>query len=79
MLAELARRGISHPNAVAMVKRSMLVQSTDGSGQVERFEVPTWGAVLLSVSFWVAMVAVFFVSDAWSHAGPTNISTHNVY
>ena len=59
VFTELARRGLQHPNTVSFVKRAVSVQSGDG----ETFEMPTWGIVLLYVSFMVSMVAVSLVSQ----------------
>jgi hypothetical protein len=57
MLADIARRGLSHPNAMAYVKRAVSV-NTEGH---EAVEIPTWGIVLLYVSFMVAAVGVSLV------------------
>jgi hypothetical protein len=57
MFADLARRGLTHPNAVAYVKRAV---SVEVEGQ-EPIEVPTWGIVLIYVSFMVAAVGVSLV------------------
>ncbi|CAO2655647.1 Nn.00g044500.m01.CDS01 [Neocucurbitaria sp. VM-36] len=58
VFTELARRGFSHPNTVSFVKRAVSIQSGDG----EKIEMPTWGFVLLYVSFVVSMIAVSLVS-----------------
>jgi hypothetical protein len=57
MFADLARRGLTHPNAVAYVKRAVSVEI---EGQ-EPVDVPTWGIVLIYVSFMVAAVCVSLV------------------
>jgi hypothetical protein len=60
MFADLARRGLTHPNAVAYVKRAV---SVEVEGQ-EPVDVPTWGIVLIYVTFMVAAVGVSLVSPA---------------
>ncbi|KAL5114183.1 hypothetical protein ACEQ8H_007931 [Pleosporales sp. CAS-2024a] len=62
MFADLARRGLTHPNMVAYVKRAVYISSADAATTAEPVEVPTWGVVLLYVSVWVAMVGVTMVS-----------------
>jgi hypothetical protein len=61
MFADLARRGLTHPNAVAYVKRAV---SVEVEGQ-EPVDVPTWGIVLIYVTFMVAAVGVSLVSPAY--------------
>jgi hypothetical protein len=61
MFADLARRGLTHPNAVAYVKRAV---SVEVEGQ-EPVDVPTWGIVLIYVTFMVAAVGVSLVSSAY--------------
>ena len=63
VFTELARRGFSHPNTVSFVKRAVSLQTGDG----EKIEMPTWGFVLLYVSFVVSMVAVSLVSRSLGH------------
>lgn len=58
LLAEIARRALSHPQAATFVKRAVAVE--DGEG--ERIEVPTWGVVIIYVSILVASVGVSLVS-----------------
>jgi len=58
MFADLARRGLTHPNAVAYVKRAV---SVEVEGQ-DPIEVPTWGIVLVYVTFIVAAVGVSLIS-----------------
>ncbi|KAJ4371339.1 hypothetical protein N0V83_004556 [Neocucurbitaria cava] len=58
VFTELARRGLSHPNTVSFVKRAVSVQNGDG----EEIKMPTWGFVLLYVSFVASMVVVSLVS-----------------
>jgi hypothetical protein len=60
MFADIARRGLSHPNAVAYVKRGLTARS-------ENVEVPGWGLVLLYLSFWVAAVSIYLVRRAHHH------------
>jgi hypothetical protein len=57
MFADLARRGLTHPNAVAYVKRAV---SVEVEGQ-EPVDVPTWGIALIYVTFMVAAVGVSLV------------------
>jgi hypothetical protein len=58
MIADIARRGLSHPNAVAFVKRAVTSQGDAPEG----VEVPVWGGVLLYVTFMVAAVSISLVS-----------------
>lgn len=58
MLADLARRGLSHPQAAAFVKRAVSVQA-EGHDTIE---IPTWGIVLLYVSFMAAAVGISLIS-----------------
>lgn len=58
MLVDLARRGLSHPQAHAFVKRAVSIKA-EGHDTVE---IPTWGIVLLYVSFMVAAVGISMVS-----------------
>ncbi|KAF1911447.1 hypothetical protein BDU57DRAFT_543328 [Ampelomyces quisqualis] len=61
MFADLARRGLMHPRAVTYVKRAVSV-SAEGHGQVDIIgDIPTWGIVLLYVSFVVAVVGISLV------------------
>jgi hypothetical protein len=57
MFADIARRGLSHPNAIAYVKRGLTARS-------EKVEVPEWGLVLLYFSFWVAAISIYIVRRA---------------
>jgi len=57
MFADIARRGLAHPNAVAFVKRAVVAQSED-----PEMEVPAWGVALIYVSFMIAVVGVSLVS-----------------
>ncbi|KAH4231909.1 hypothetical protein HBI06_077220 [Parastagonospora nodorum] len=61
MFADLARRGLTHPNTVAYVKRAVYTNQ-DPSTRLEDVEIPTWGVVLLYVSVWIALVGVTMVS-----------------
>ena len=58
MLAELARRAVSHPHTAMFVKRAVAVQYGEG----EKIEVPTWGVVVVYVTILLASVAVSLVS-----------------
>ncbi|KAH7093297.1 hypothetical protein FB567DRAFT_433926 [Paraphoma chrysanthemicola] len=58
MIADIARRGLSHPNAVAFVKRAVTSQGDAPEG----VEVPVWGGVLLYVTFMVAAVGISLLS-----------------
>lgn len=66
MLADAVRRGLSHPKTVSFVKRAVLVQgglsSGNGESEGDTIEVPTWGIVLLYVSFVAAMVFMSLMS-----------------
>lgn len=67
MFADLARRGLTHPNTVAYVKRAVLISSEDVESRPEKIDMPTWGIVLLYVSVWIALVGVTMVcSDIYS-------------
>jgi hypothetical protein len=57
MFADIARRGLSHPNAIAYVKRGITARS-------DTVEVPGWGLVLLYLSFWVAALSIYLVRRA---------------
>jgi hypothetical protein len=59
MIADIARRGLSQPQAVAFVKRAVTAQAETPEG----VEVPVWGGVLLYVTFMVAAVGVSLVSS----------------
>lgn len=62
MFADLARRGLTHPHAVAYVKRAVSVKA-EGHGPVDiTDDIPAWGIVLLYVSFIVAAVGISLVS-----------------
>jgi hypothetical protein len=43
LIAELARRAVSHPHTATFVKRAVAVQNGEG----EKLEIPTWGVVVL--------------------------------
>ncbi|KAF2036530.1 hypothetical protein EK21DRAFT_52132 [Setomelanomma holmii] len=58
MFTDLARRGLSHPNAVAYVKRAIAGQNETPEG----VEIPVWGGVLLYVTFMVGIVGVSLLS-----------------
>ncbi|KAH7396742.1 hypothetical protein DE146DRAFT_48132 [Phaeosphaeria sp. MPI-PUGE-AT-0046c] len=58
MLVDLARRGLSHPQTTAFVKRAVSIKA-EGHEEVE---IPTWGIVLLYVSFMVAAVGISMIS-----------------
>ncbi|KAF1845166.1 uncharacterized protein K460DRAFT_283468 [Cucurbitaria berberidis CBS 394.84] len=58
ILTELARRGLSHPNTVSFVKRAVSAQNGEG----EKIEMPTWGIVLIYVSFMVSVVFATLVN-----------------
>ena len=58
LLAELARRAVSHPHTAMFVKRAVAVQYGEG----EKIEVPTWGVVVVYVTMLLASVAVSLVS-----------------
>lgn len=61
MFADLARRGLTHPHAVAYVKRAVSVK-VEGHERVDiTDDIPTWGIVLLYVSFVVAAVGISLV------------------
>ena len=60
MFADLARRGLTHPNTVAYVKRAVYTNQDPSTGLVE-VEIPIWGVVLLYVSVWIALVGVTMV------------------
>lgn len=64
ILLELARRGFSHPHTASFVKRAVSVQNGDG----EKIEIPTWGIVLLYVSFLVSMMFMSLVSSPLHHS-----------
>jgi hypothetical protein len=57
VFTELARRGLAHPNAVSFVKRAVAIRA--GEGEIE---LPTWGVVLIYVSFVVIAVFITLVS-----------------
>jgi hypothetical protein len=60
MFSDLARRGLTHPNAVGFVKRNMAI-TTSSPEDSDNINV-AWGAILLYVSFFVAAVFVTMVS-----------------
>lgn len=62
MISELARRGLAHPNTAAFIKRAVTVQRPEGSRTPEHVEVPIWGGILIAVSFWVSVIAIYLVS-----------------
>jgi hypothetical protein len=63
MFADLARRGLTHPNTVAYVKRAVLSsEDAEIKKAADEVEMPAWGIVLLYVSVWVALVGVTMVS-----------------
>jgi hypothetical protein len=57
MLAEIARRAVSHPHTATFVKRAVAVQNGEG----EKLEIPTWGVVVLYLSFVLASVFITLV------------------
>jgi hypothetical protein len=63
MFADLARRGFTHPHAVAFVKRACNKASRTQGGP-EEVDVPIWGVALLYVSFIVAVVGFSMVSSS---------------
>jgi hypothetical protein len=77
MIVDIARRGLSHPNAVEFVKRACR-KAAGARGGPEEVEVPVWGIVLLYVSFMIAVVGISMVScsplspTAYEQA-PTNL------
>ncbi|KAI8935368.1 hypothetical protein NX059_007951 [Plenodomus lindquistii] len=58
MLTELVKRAFSHPATTAFVKRSVSGQNGNG----DKIELPTWGFVLLYVSFIFSGLVVTMVS-----------------
>ncbi|KNG49820.1 hypothetical protein TW65_03411 [Stemphylium lycopersici] len=58
MLAELARRAVSHPHTASFVKRAIAIQNDEGA----RIEVPTWGVVVVYLTIMVGSVALSLVS-----------------
>jgi len=58
MIVDIARRGLSHPNAVAYVKRSFETYPDNKDGP----DVPAWGIVLVYVTFMVGIVGISLVS-----------------
>ncbi|KAF1833676.1 hypothetical protein BDW02DRAFT_500077 [Decorospora gaudefroyi] len=58
LLAELARRAISHPHTATFVKRAVAAENGDG----ERIQVPPWGIAVLFISMLLASVFVSLVS-----------------
>lgn len=71
MFADLARRGLTHPNTVAYVKRAAYTNQDPSTGLVE-VEIPTWGVVLLYVSVWIALVGVTMVCYISMHGKSAN-------
>jgi hypothetical protein len=58
-IAGAVRRALSHPTTVSFVKRAV---SGNGEGEGEHIEMPTWGIVLLGVSFYASIVFMSLVS-----------------
>ncbi|CAE7179803.1 hypothetical protein CFE70_006172 [Pyrenophora teres f. teres 0-1] len=58
LLAELARRAVSHPHTATFVKRAVTVQNGTG----DKLLVPTWGVVVVYVTVLIASVAVSLTS-----------------
>jgi hypothetical protein len=59
LVAELARRAVSHPHTASFVKRAVAVQNGESG---EKIELPTWGVVVLYLSFVLAMMFITLVS-----------------
>lgn len=59
VLYEVAKRAFAHPTTTAFVKRAVSGQNGEG----EKVELPTWGFVLLYVSFLVSGLAISLVSS----------------
>jgi hypothetical protein len=57
MIVDIARRGLSHPNAVAYMKRAVAAK-----GDQDMPDVPVWGVVLIYATFMITMVGVSLVS-----------------
>lgn len=70
MFADLVRRGISHPNAVAFVKRAVVASDEPD----KELDVPVWGIVLLYVSFFIAVVGTGLVSSSRLSKQPPRLS-----
>lgn len=60
MLGHLARRGLSHPNAAAFVKRTVGMR-TQGQERID-MEFPVWGAVLVYVTVLAAAIGISLLS-----------------
>jgi hypothetical protein len=58
LVAELARRAVSHPHTATFVKRAVAVQNGESG---EKIEVPTWGVVVLYLSVVLASVFIILV------------------
>lgn len=63
MLVELARRAVSHPHTATFVKRAVSIQHGEG----DRVEVPTWGVVIVYLTFVVGMVGFSLMSYMLNH------------
>lgn len=62
-IAGAVRRALSHPTTVGFVKRAV---SSNGESEGEHMDMPTWGIVLLGVSFYASIVAMSLVSTSAS-------------
>lgn len=58
MLVELVRRAVSHPHTATFVKRAVAIQHGEG----DAVEVPTWGVVVVYLTFVVGMLGFSLVS-----------------
>lgn len=72
MIVDIARRGLSHPKAVAYVKRSFETYPDKKGGP----EPPVWGIVLVYVTFFVAMVGISLVSLIILSTAVANLTMH---
>lgn len=63
MLVELARRAVSHPHTATFVKRAVTIQH----GEDNKVEVPTWGVVVVYLTFLVGVVGFSLLSYMLNH------------
>lgn len=61
MLAEFARRAVSHPHTASFVKRAVAIQNDEGT----KIEVPTWGVVVVYLTIMVGSVALSLVCSPY--------------
>lgn len=60
VITRAVRRAVSHPATVGFVKRAV----DNGEGPDGYIEMPVWGMVLMSVSFYAAIVSMSLVCTA---------------